>query len=451
MAQLRHVPFSVSTTLHQLASRGDTAAVTGLLRAGANHDVRVAHPCFSDGATALHVAAREGHFGVTVALIEAGAQADGSQVEDENRPVNSQLGPRKRDPTPLHEAAARGRVEVVRALLKNGARTDALTLGVKCDGGGSHRRRDYDISPLHLAAERGHVEVVRALVEAEADVNCRSASFELSPLWLAAQEGHTEVVIALLDAGANPNLAMVREEGNGGAPMGWLCAKTHLSSSRNDIERATAMVEALARRGADTTIECCCNNTEVFGPPLSCAVQNGVTSIVAALLDAGADPDDSGVFPVHNAARCGQVDILRLLLRAGANKDARSECEGYATPLHLACRYTHVECVRELLRFGADLWARETEVEEDDSDDDVEDDSDDDDDEEEERVVDVDGCDHNARCGRTPWGVIGLGEQWNYGDVEDPSEDEDEELLTEPSDGELRVILCSFGSYIYCC
>lgn len=450
MAQLRHVPFSVSTTLHELASRGDTAAVTGLLWAGANHDVRVAHPCFSDGATALHVAAREGHLGVAIALIEAGAQADGSNVEEDDRHVvDSQFGPRKRDPTPLHEAAGRGRVEVVRALLKNGANTEALTLGVKCDGGGRHRRRDYDISPLHLAAEGGHVEVVRALVQAKANVNCRSASFELTPLWLAAEEGHAEVVVALLDAGADPNLEMVREEGNGGAPMGWLCAKTHLSSSRDEIERATAMVEALASRGADTTMKCCCNATEVGGPPLSCAVQNGVASIVAALLDAGADPDGGGVFPVLDAARCGRVDILRLLLRAGANKDARSECEGCATPLHLACRYTHVECVRELLRFGADLWARETEVEEDDDEEDDEDDDededhevhavDDDEEDDDDRVVDVEGGgDHpEVRCGRTPWGVIGLAGHWIDGDVEDPGEDEDEDLLPDPSDGGL--------------
>lgn len=54
------------------------------------------------------------------------------------------------------------------------------------------------------------------------------------------------------------------------------------------------------------------------------------------------------------AAQGNHVDVLRLLLRAGAERDASTD-RGQWTPLHLACRYTSVECVLELLRWGADL------------------------------------------------------------------------------------------------
>lgn len=48
------------------------------------------------------------------------------------------------------------------------------------------------------------------------------------------------------------------------------------------------------------------------------------------------------------------MEVLRVLLRAGAEKDAAT-LRGRWTPLHVACRYTSVECVLELLRWGADL------------------------------------------------------------------------------------------------
>lgn len=54
------------------------------------------------------------------------------------------------------------------------------------------------------------------------------------------------------------------------------------------------------------------------------------------------------------AAQGNHLEVLRVLLRAGAEKDAAT-LRGRWTPLHVACRYTSVECVLELLRWGADL------------------------------------------------------------------------------------------------
>ncbi|CAN0431246.1 unnamed protein product, partial [Ectocarpus sp. 8 AP-2014] len=153
-------------------------------------------------------------------------------------------------------------------------------------------------------------------------------------------------------------------------------------SSEDEIERATAMVQLLLRRGAkiDSKAGCVghCLRTGPRGPPLSAAVYNGTTAICAALIDKGADLDatdwelqdfdadsDVKIRPIHDAARFGDVDILRLLLVAGAGANSLSnfrrgdDLERWGTPLHVACRYSQLACVRELLRWGADVWVEE--------------------------------------------------------------------------------------------
>ncbi|MFM7205634.1 MAG: acyltransferase family protein [Planctomycetaceae bacterium] len=69
-----------------------------------------------------------------------------------------------------------------------------------------------------------------------------------------------------------------------------------------------------------------------FGPdlhsgatPLSLAAMGGDTSVVTALLDAGAPidgPNRDGSTPLHAAAFMGQADVVRLLLERGANPTA---------------------------------------------------------------------------------------------------------------------------------
>lgn len=56
--------------------------------------------------------------------------------------------------------------------------------------------------------------------------------------------------------------------------------------------------------------------------------------------------------PLHQAARAGDVDMLRLLIEAGADIEARAP--GGATALHHAAYFGHPEVVRELLACGAD-------------------------------------------------------------------------------------------------
>lgn len=60
-----------------------------------------------------------------------------------------------------------------------------------------------------------------------------------------------------------------------------------------------------------------------------------------------------GFTPLHVAARCGRLDVLRALLEAGMPVNCPST-PAETTPLHLAGGFAQEACVKELLRRGAD-------------------------------------------------------------------------------------------------
>ncbi|KAL2138647.1 hypothetical protein VTI28DRAFT_6462 [Corynascus sepedonium] len=76
-------------------------------------------------------------------------------------------------------------------------------------------------------------------------------------------------------------------------------------------------------------------------------------------LSKGADPNarstNSHSTPLHNAARCGHVNIVRTLLSRGADPNAARSHQW--TPLHEAANNNEVECIRLLLKKKAALNA----------------------------------------------------------------------------------------------
>jgi ankyrin repeat protein len=92
---------------------------------------------------------------------------------------------------------------------------------------------------------------------------------------------------------------------------------------------------------------------------LAVAAKRGSAPACKALLDAGASVDihDSAVvFPVHEAASSGSIDVLELLASAGASINTLATRDD-RTPLHCAAEAGHVEAVRWLLDQGADINA----------------------------------------------------------------------------------------------
>ncbi|KAI0026616.1 ankyrin repeat-containing domain protein, partial [Vararia minispora EC-137] len=87
------------------------------------------------------------------------------------------------------------------------------------------------------------------------------------------------------------------------------------------------------------------------------AVRTGDDNLVRSLLAAGEDieaRDDGGSTALHIAAKEGRVDIIvRLLLDGGADIDALSPSG--MTALHYAVLYGHIEIISILLDRGASV------------------------------------------------------------------------------------------------
>lgn len=158
--------------LFKAAGAGDIATVNRLLEAGAGANERV-----SSGATALIVAAQNGHDRVVRALLAKGA--------DINAATSGEASTSGR--TALHFAAQEGRADVVVTLLFHGAAIDAKT------GNG--------YTPLILAAESGETAIIRTLVEKGASIDLPNHA-GVSPLIAAVMKGHEEAALVLTELGS---------------------------------------------------------------------------------------------------------------------------------------------------------------------------------------------------------------------------------------------------------
>ena len=121
------------------------------------------------------------------------------------------------------------------------------------------------LTPLGEAATNGHKVVVKLLLDERAEVDTVNA-YGQTPLQLACDRGTTEVVRILLEQGADPNK----------------------------------------------------------GCPLQFAINWGQTDMVQILLEGGADPNKQGAYgwmPLYNAGKGGHLDIVKVLLTAGAIAD----------------------------------------------------------------------------------------------------------------------------------
>lgn len=90
---------------------------------------------------------------------------------------------------------------------------------------------------------------------------------------------------------------------------------------------------------------------------LQMALLHGHHRCAETLLEAGADLTRSGSQALHDAVSGGNVDCVKVLLRAGVNPNA-ADGSGY-TALMRAAAFGRDDCVTELLKAGADPMARD--------------------------------------------------------------------------------------------
>jgi cytohesin len=244
--------------------------------------------------------------------------------------------------TALSKAAEHGRVEVIRILLRAGADVNARandgdTALYRCLKGSPSEsarpvlaellaaRADVTLkyedgeTALHAAADTGNPEAMKALITAGAEVDARDDPGHTA-LYACACTGRREEMAVLIAAGADVNARAP----DGGTPLmsAALCGQADVVS----LLLASKADARLADKNGVTALL----NVAHFNLGL---VADGHTPIenlgriAQELLAAGADPNavriSDGEPPIIEAARHGNVAVIRLLLDAGARLDAK--------------------------------------------------------------------------------------------------------------------------------
>jgi ankyrin repeat protein len=188
----------------------------------------------------------------------------------------------------------------------------------------------------------GDVAKVRLLVKHGAKVDVRSELGRTPLLVASTYAGNAQVVELLLSAGANAN---DRDQ----------FGETALTSAskRGDAR----LVEILLAAGADVATS---GGGFMPRPPLAWAAEEGNVATIAMLLKHGANKDAKGLnAALFNASVRGPTEAVSLLLEHGASASAPSGFAGY-TPL-MGAAYSEnssVETIRLLLARGADISAK---------------------------------------------------------------------------------------------
>ncbi|HVY66773.1 MAG TPA: ankyrin repeat domain-containing protein [Gammaproteobacteria bacterium] len=380
------------TPLLQAARYGDVATMNVLLKGGA--DIKKAE---REGETPLMAAARAGGLAAVKLLLERGADVNAREsLQDE---------------TALMWATAEGHLDVVDALLKAGAnpnlkaRVSELTK--------RSTRTDFPtggFTAVMWAVRDGNEAIVRRLVEGGADLNIANGD-NATPMMLAIINDRFDLAVKLLDMGAGVNdgslyyAVLMRD-----ATTDWRAKDgSRLRANHDNKNTALDLIRVLLDKGADPnrpfdgqmhSASMCCDTHEngtpffraavaadvealklltargadlewkpkkadggprdTFGPKLA-----GKTALMVAMNGgkgvgmAGGPGDirEGTEPPFREVSNRKPVDAVQLLLKAGANPNAKSD-EG-DTALHLAAFDGKLDIVRALVAGGADLDAKD--------------------------------------------------------------------------------------------
>ena len=282
-----------------------------------------------DLALATYCAARKGYVLAAKTLIKEGAD------------LNHEFG----EGTALTQATDEEQTEMVKFLIEAGADTSIPKYG--------------EVSPpLMIAAEKGNLEMVELLIEAGADVNQIAMSTGDFALASAAAAGHVEVFNYL----APLTSSELRKEAEAILTIGIRTKELEENADSIVIELSNSVIDKnllgikeIIKKGVDVN-----HFDEVGNTALCSAAFGGNLEIVRVLLEAGADPnltpepepdeDDSNP-PLWFA---NSAEVTKLLIDAGADINFQNS-SGDTILIMTARRWGALKKMKVLLENGADI------------------------------------------------------------------------------------------------
>ena len=203
--------------------------------------------------------------------------------------------------------------QIIQLLLDHGADLEATSGPTDATG-------NDDINALHWAAGKGMIHAADFLISKGVDIS-KPCSSGKTPLILAAERGHLEVVKLLLAKGAG----LHERYANGGSALMW-------AASQGQLE----VVDYLLNQGS--RVDDC--SEDGLSKSQYSTRNNAQKLTLAACLSV--------------ASMSGHLAIVELLIKKGANINARSISPEDWTPAVFAADEGHTEVLQALLSHGAD-------------------------------------------------------------------------------------------------
>ena len=192
---------------------------------------------------------------------------------------------------------------------------------------------------LHFAINSGELQKVERLIESGVDLNFAAPSNGQTPLVLSVLSQHVDMAAALVKAGADVRVA---------EKTSWRRRPIQLAASAG----YSALVADMLRRSPDEVRSV----DAMLFTPLHNAAVGGHLEVVQLLVDAGAEvdaADDRGRTPLIRAAEYANAAVVELLVNYGAQLDW-VDMFGW-TALYQSTLCGQRDMVEHLLRLGADV------------------------------------------------------------------------------------------------